>query len=248
MLEFLKNKIEFIKTLLAVSKDLILLIVFCILIFFPKKVNTILSDAGFNKGNIMGFEWQKRAAEQTKASLAAAGKANEQVQLQIDGLATIIDSIERKVNDPVLKQKFREISEQIKASQDKIATADKSVKDSYDKQYKIVDNINSNSNNSTDNSGWFYIGKVNKQKDDWYLGYTKNTIDRISLKKLLEGNQTVKIIDEVFLRSGKMDEKNFYSNLPIKKIIKVDEKVVVRNVGFTPAIGGGYFIWGYVAD
>jgi hypothetical protein len=67
------------KDALAVLREALLVIGFLMLLFLPERFNGLPERAGFTKGSLLGFEWQKVIKESTDQA-KGAGDAISQVE------------------------------------------------------------------------------------------------------------------------------------------------------------------------
>ena len=62
-LESVSSVSKVIKDVIAASRDAVLLVIGLLLLVAPTSVGRMLTQAGFTKGNVLGFEWAGRAQE-----------------------------------------------------------------------------------------------------------------------------------------------------------------------------------------
>src|SRR5262245_65572072 len=70
------------KDCLGVAREALLVAAFLLLLLLPERINDLLERAGFTKGSLLGFDWEKRikvSAEQAKG----AGDAISQVESRL---------------------------------------------------------------------------------------------------------------------------------------------------------------------
>ena len=70
------------KDALAVLREGLLVIGFLVLLLLPERFNGLLERAGFTKGSLLGFEWQKVIKESTDQA-KGAGDAISQVEARL---------------------------------------------------------------------------------------------------------------------------------------------------------------------
>lgn len=96
------------KDLVALLRDLSLIVVFLMLLIFPEGFNSILTNAGFEEGSVLNFKW-KNSALKSNAELQETSTQLAMYKLQTDSLKLLITQIQQKVTDPVVKQELKAI-------------------------------------------------------------------------------------------------------------------------------------------
>lgn len=78
------------KDALAVAREALIVVMFLLLIFWPTGFNGMLERAGFSKGSLLGFEWEK----QLKASTDQAKGVGDAITQIEDRLQALQKSLE----------------------------------------------------------------------------------------------------------------------------------------------------------
>src|SRR6478609_3690912 len=91
------------KDLVALLRDLSLVVIFLLLLICPEGFNGILTNAGFEEGSILNFKW-KNSALKSNAELQETSSQLEMYKEQADSLKLLISQIQQKVADPEVKQ------------------------------------------------------------------------------------------------------------------------------------------------
>ncbi len=80
-----ENYVSLAKDLLVLFRDGAIIILAVLLIAFPLKFNSILVEAGFEEGSIVGFKWKSKLLESNetleKANLSLVALEEENSQL-----------------------------------------------------------------------------------------------------------------------------------------------------------------------
>jgi len=231
---FFERFTNILKNLVAALRDTLLFVLFLLLLFSPSTVNNRLVSAGFTKGNIGGLEWEgqlKKSTEQTKTVGEAVSKADDDYQALIDRLA----QLEKSVNDPAIKKSITSISADAKESQGQLAVADQAVKKSLSTQQDIAEKI---APSSVAAQGWLFLGKVSEDKSAWMTG-SPATIAKVDAA--LKQGDKLTIRDDAYLRAP--SKSGSHASAAIVSVAKVGSSVVVDEVDYSHAAGGGWFVW-----
>jgi hypothetical protein len=78
-------RVELVKQIMSLLRDLAIFLLGALLLFFPAKLNKILADAGFVEGSIAGFKWQN-SLNASNESLKAADDAIARLRSQNETL------------------------------------------------------------------------------------------------------------------------------------------------------------------
>ena len=114
--------IQKIKDALTVIRDSILILLFIILLLFPSGINSILIKAGFTKGNILGFDWEKQI-QASRDSLTQANNKVEEVKNQLNYVIPQLESLQKNVATDSDKASVKKLSDSIRSSLMKINAA-----------------------------------------------------------------------------------------------------------------------------
>ncbi|MCC6370572.1 MAG: hypothetical protein IT236_06195 [Bacteroidia bacterium] len=230
----MKEKVALIKEILASLRELILILVFIMVLFAPKLVNTILNSAGFVQGNIMGFEWKSKVDSLNKNSRDMGTLVSQISDQRIPNISSAIESLEKKIKDPALKDTLMTIKMQLSDIQVATKQADDIIQQSIIQQ----EHFTPEKEIFTVQNGWFYGGHVKDNKKEWMKGAAKN----------IESNEpptakgaSVKLNSDTYLR--KDTDGGFYTKSPVISVLEKDAEFEVQEIGYTKALKGGYFIW-----
>lgn len=108
------------KDLFALLRDSSLFLLALLLIFFPVKLNSVLTNAGFEEGSIVGFKWKKQLVDTDdalKSAKATIEALQEQLKQANDALANVVVA----VPSGELKQKTQQVE---RAGRDAILAAE----------------------------------------------------------------------------------------------------------------------------
>ena len=92
------------KDALAVLREGLLVIGFLVLLLLPERFNGLLERAGFTKGSLLGFEWQKVIKESTDQA-KGAGDAISQVEGRLKDFDDRLRALDRQSSDPRVKRR-----------------------------------------------------------------------------------------------------------------------------------------------
>ena len=74
-----------IKDILSIVQQSIFIILFILLFACPSKINSVLTNAGFTKGSVMGFDWATQI-QQSRDSLQLTNNQVTEVQKQLKNI------------------------------------------------------------------------------------------------------------------------------------------------------------------
>jgi hypothetical protein len=98
-----------IKDFLSIFKDALLIVLFLLLLCFPKSFNSILENAGFTEASILGFDWEKKAIESKEVADSSqqialnAGIQMEQMQERLDSISKKLMTLSATTNNPAVE-------------------------------------------------------------------------------------------------------------------------------------------------
>lgn len=98
------------KDLVALLRDLLLLVIALLLLFFPTKLNNLLTKAGFEEGSVVGFKWKSSLAKSAQA-LNESQAIITNLQNQLDSISIVLNEAKRSITDTALSSKFTKIEE-----------------------------------------------------------------------------------------------------------------------------------------
>lgn len=224
---------EKVKGWIGTTREGLLILLFIILFFFPELVNDRMVKAGFRKGSLAGFDWE--AVEKSQQEVKNAAETISQIQQRLDETSTVLTQLQTENQDPASNQKIQELTQDIQASRDNIQEVDDKLKKSYLTQEAL---IKSNDPVAAPRVGWIFLGRVNSSRTDW-VGGRPQTINDVKPANLM--NAIVTITDNVYLRD--ITDDTFKTSAPILTVVKRGEQVTVQDVHYSPAKGGGAFVW-----
>jgi|GEM_PF-2268693 len=110
------------KDVVALLRDSVLFLFAMLLLIFPSKVGSLLSQAGFEEGSFAGFKWKPKL-EMADESLKEARATITNLQEQNDEMLGLLTKIEPKVTDPELKTQLTRLAatnKQLNVSADEV--------------------------------------------------------------------------------------------------------------------------------
>ncbi len=223
-----------IRNLVSALRDSVVFLLFVLLLFTPGTIRDRLVSAGFTKGSIAGFEWEaelKSAAEQTKSVGQTVEQASENYEVLIERL----NSLEKDVTDPIVRESVKKIEKVANESRTKLQAADRSVRHSYAVQQQIVAKVNPA---AVTTAGWLYLGKVTEDKKAWTKGSPKHI--RTTRPELSSGT-TLTLKDDAYLRER--GKSKVYARGRILGVAKEGDTMKVIELDYSHARGGGWFVW-----
>jgi hypothetical protein len=99
-----------------ITRDALFLSIILMLLFWPMKMNKILSDAGFTHGSVMGWDWVNKFEHATQQTEAAQEEV-ERLHSQLGDYANRMDQVANSVAQPAVKAQALELARGIRNSQ-----------------------------------------------------------------------------------------------------------------------------------
>lgn len=116
----LEQAIAIGKDIFALLRDSSLFLLAILLLFFPTKLNDVLTSAGFEEGSIVGFKWKARLVE-TDDALKAANVTIESLQAQLKQANDTLAAANAVVPSGELKERIQRVEQ---AGRDVAAASD----------------------------------------------------------------------------------------------------------------------------
>jgi hypothetical protein len=185
------------KDCLAVAREALLVAGFLMLLFLPERFNGLLERAGFTKGSLLGFEWEK-AIKASSDQARGAGDAISQVEGRLNDFVAQLEALDKKTTDPNVKSAIASISHDVQASLQETARADRAAKSSLLTQQQLIAQVAPASASETA-AGWMYLGKTDGPDGKWLTG-SPETIETVPTSALKPGAR-VRARDDVYLRA-----------------------------------------------
>ncbi len=113
------------KGLISLLRDLSLLVLAVLLIVFPKALNSVLVDAGFEEGSLVGFKWKANLVHADDA-LKEAQKNITQLQSQNEELTKALAEANEKLGDSSIKERLsrlKELNRQVRITSEQVQSA-----------------------------------------------------------------------------------------------------------------------------
>jgi hypothetical protein len=184
------------KDCLAVAREALLVAGFLMLLLLPERFNGLLERAGFTKGSLLGFEWEK-AIKASSDQAKGAGDAISQVEGRLKDFVAQLEALDKKTTDPNVRSAIASISRDVQASLQETAKADRAAKSSLLTQQQLIAQVTPAS--STEVAGWMYLGKTDGPEGRWLSG-SPETIETVPTSALKPGAR-VRARDDVYLRA-----------------------------------------------
>lgn len=104
----LKDNVEIWQGVFNLLRDASIFLVFFLLLVHPEAINTILTRAGFEEGNLVGFKWKNQLQQNDKQLRDAENIINELTQKLKESTETIEKIKSQVLNKEELSQKLEE--------------------------------------------------------------------------------------------------------------------------------------------
>jgi Sec-independent protein translocase protein TatA len=116
----LEQGIAIAKDVFALLRDGSLFLLAILLLFFPTKLNNVLTSAGFEEGSIVGFKWKARLVE-TDDALKSANVTIESLRAQLKQANDTLAAANAAVPSGELKERIQRVEQ---AGRDVAASSD----------------------------------------------------------------------------------------------------------------------------
>src|SRR5262245_11327905 len=183
------------KDCLAVAREALLVAAFLLLLLLPERFNDLLERAGFTKGSLLGFDWEKRikvSAEQAKG----AGDAISQVESRLKEFDDRLRALDTQTTDARVKSTIALLSRDVQASLQETAKADRAAKSSVLSQQQLISQV---APAAVEATGWMYLGKTDSPGGKWLPG-SPETIETVPTSAIKPGAR-LRAKDDVYLRA-----------------------------------------------
>ena len=206
------------KDALGVAREALIVAMFLLLILWPTGFNGILERAGFTKGSLLGFEWEKQLKASTEQA-KGAGDAITQIEDRLQGLESSL----ARVTGPEAVALRTQVRDLLQDTQ----RADQATKNSLVTQQRLIAQA---APALAETSGWIYAGKTTTAHDTWT---GDRTIDEVPLSKLGPGTQVrVRADRDLYVRDNDgRDPKNLGR---VVGVLSRGDSVVVEEVAYQP--------------
>jgi hypothetical protein len=226
------------KDALAVLREALLVVGFLMLLFLPERFNGLLERAGFTKGSLLGFEWQKVIKESTDQA-KGAGDAISQVEGRLKEFDDRLRSLDRQSSDPRVKAEIASLSREVQASLQETGRADRAAKSSVLTQQQLIAQV---SPTTLDATGWMYLGKASAAGGPWLPG-SPETIETVSPDALKPGAR-LRARDDVYLRADPRTDQQ-HADGRVLSVVSRGREVEVVSVDY-PTRPWGVAVWAKV--
>jgi uncharacterized phage infection (PIP) family protein YhgE len=232
-----ETAISNLKDTLTVVRDGVLVIIFVLLLVFPASINKQLTAAGFTKGTIAGFEWEKQIADSNQKT-QTAGNVVDQLQRGLDDYEQQIQDLADQTKDPRLKASLQQLATDMKSSQDSAQSANGELKQSLLAQQQIIQQVDPS---RVQKSGWLRLGKITSDKTRWVKG-SPETIDTVGPD--IQKGETLKLKEDAYLRDAIAQGSR--SGGSVVAAAKAGTSVRVDDVTYETAKKGALIVWAQV--
>ena len=125
------------KDIVALLRDATLFVLAMLLLAFPAQFNTILVDAGFEEGSVVGFKWKSKLIDSNQA-LEEARSTIASLQTRNDELLKALQYAKAKSDDPELMKRVTALQEENRKLQDQTQRVQTVVADTIESNAPLV--------------------------------------------------------------------------------------------------------------
>jgi len=142
------NFVSLGKDVVALFRDFALIGIAFLLLIFPNAFNTLLVNAGFEEGSIVGFKWKSKLVE-SDAALKEAQATITDLRSQLDKMSQALADAQAKLNDPSLKDEISKLNEESKQLKRASSSVEASVAATIASNAPLVEKAQSITSSST---------------------------------------------------------------------------------------------------
>ncbi|HEY0759186.1 MAG TPA: hypothetical protein VGD59_08025 [Acidisarcina sp.] len=238
-----------VKNAFSVLREIVLLAVFMVLIFFPRSLNSRLSQAGLTRidGGVFTWEQQKEINNSVDQSKAAA-QANSAATESLNQAKATISALAGKSTDKEVIAQANAAIFKVDGSLSSLHAADQSLVKSLVTQQGILQSASNGSGGRAGSSadvgasGWVYLGEIDATGKRWMVPPEPKVGANAPTPA---AGQTVTLSDDVYLRADKGPGQTF-SQAAIVRAVSAGTAVTITDVQPSAALNGGKFIWAKV--
>jgi hypothetical protein len=104
------SAVAVLKDLVSLLRDLALFVLALLLVAFPMKLNSVLVQAGFEEGSVVGFKWKSSLAS-SDVTLKDAQQTISQLQEKNNELTKVLAEAKAKLSDVSLKAQITKLEQ-----------------------------------------------------------------------------------------------------------------------------------------
>jgi hypothetical protein len=233
-----------LKDAFAALREILLLILFVILLFFPKSLNSRLADAGLTKIDGGVFTWQQKEVNKSVDQSKAAAQANSAATDSLTDVKAALVAIASESTDKKIKDQANATLQKLDGSLVSLQAADQSITKSLLTQQAILQPPASASPSAPAavNHGWTYLGEIDSAKQHWMIPPQPKIAASSPMPAV---GQTVTLTDDLYLRADKGPGQTF-NQAPIIGALRAGTAVAINDVQTSHALNGGQFVWAKV--
>ena len=228
----LAERLEVMKMILALLKEVFFVAIFVLLIFSPLTMRSILVNAGIQ--SFAGIEFRGDLEQTNRETRDAIGE----VTALRDSLEQLQEKLETAIagaDEGRARSELQEIQKTVSSTTMKAYEADNNLKRSFSRQQSIIQQIDPQ---AITQEGWIFLGKIG-HSGGW--AERPKTVDNADWP--LQLDDMLRVRTDVYLRA---DSEGQHSAAEPLSVAKVGQVVEVMEVDSSSAKGGGWFIWAKV--
>ena len=229
-----------VKDGLTVIRDLMFLLLFAFLLFFPQTLNDLLSKAGITALNGGIFTW-KQQVQVAAAKTKDAADANQATAASLDDVKTVLGAISSQSGDAKIKAQADDAIQKLDSSLSTLNYAGSNLRSSLATQQTILQATAPTQASSTNNplQGWVYLGEADAERKHWI---TPPQPKVAASTPIPTAGQSITLTDDLYLRADKASGQTF-NQAVIVGVAHVGSTAKVLEVQPSHALNGGDFIW-----
>ena len=225
-----------VKEYIGLIREVLVVLIVLAIFLLPDQINSTLNHIGITEFDFLGLKAkiEKEANLETLTELENFKELNSEYQSAIDSLIEQLGACDSnsEVSNYLdsLQGSFNKSNLMIEAKSQMLASQIETQQTILERKYKAP----------VEKSGWLFVGKISEDKSKWLADSPRN------IKPIAANISDIKALElvtknEVYLREeGSPLERN---QAPIKAVIPSNTKLEVKDIEFSHAKGGGWFVW-----
>lgn len=238
-----KAILDLVQSVLTMARDLMLLLLFLFLLFWPQTLNNLFTRAGITEIDGGVFTWKQQvqaAADQNKV----AAQANSAATDSLSDVQATLTTIAAQSTNPSIKAQATQALGQVNGSLSSLQNVDQSLTKSLVTQQSILQTPTTPAQQAAAPAapslqGWVYLGKVDDARQNWITPPQPKVSASSPVPTV---GQTITLTDDLYLRADKGSNQTF-NQAAITSAVRSGSTAKVLDLQPSRARGGGLFLW-----
>jgi Sec-independent protein translocase protein TatA len=220
---------------MALFREIVIIFVVALVIFWPSKAKSILEAAGVEKIDVVGFKVDiKKASDAAKMAGAAISEVKEQQSAATSKLEVLVS----KIQDPKTRAELKSINRELNNSVQSLESADNAVRQTLSSQQRSLER---SPENIKATEGWIMLGSVDEPKQNWLKNRYKSV--SVPAAEVTEG-KILNLTDIAYLHADGKEKQ--HTKTPIIGVVEANEHVKIVKIHPVKRRSEGWILWAQV--